>query len=77
MNNPLQFTLKAGDEYIPLMKLLKFMQLVQSGGEARSLIDSGQIYLNGQAEFRKRAKIRSGDVVMWREIRIHIDCESE
>ena len=76
MNNPLQFTLKAGDEYIPLMKLLKYMQLVQSGGEARILIDAGEIHLYGQTEFRKRAKIRSGDVVTWKDIQIHIDSES-
>lgn len=50
-------------EYIELIKLLKLLQLVESGGQAKMVVDDGWVKLNGEVEFRKRAKIRAGDVV--------------
>lgn len=50
-------------EYIELMKLLKFLGLVESGTEAKMVIDNGEVSVNGQTEMRRRCKIRSGDKV--------------
>ncbi|MCF8367313.1 MAG: RNA-binding S4 domain-containing protein [Bacteroidales bacterium] len=50
-------------EYIELMKLLKFLGLVESGTEAKLVIDNGEVRVNGQTELRRRCKIRSGDKV--------------
>lgn len=50
-------------EYIELIKLLKLLQLVESGGQAKMVVDDGWVKLNGEVEFRKRAKIRAGDIV--------------
>ncbi len=50
-------------EYIELMKLLKLMGLVDTGGEAKLCIDNGEVKVNGKVEFRRRNKIRSGFVV--------------
>lgn len=50
-------------EYIELIKLLKLLQLVESGGQAKMVVDEGYVLLNGEVEYRKRAKIRQGDVV--------------
>ena len=50
-------------EYIELIKLLKLLQLVESGGQAKMVVDDGWVKLNGEVEFRKRAKIRVGDIV--------------
>lgn len=50
-------------EFIELNKLLKLMGLVDTGGEAKQVIEMGQVKVNEQVEFRKRNKLRSGDMV--------------
>jgi ribosome-associated protein len=57
----IQYTLK--EEYIELYKLLKILQLAQTGGHAKLMIEEGEVKLNNEPEFRKRAKIRQGDKV--------------
>ena len=52
-------------EYIELNKLLKLLRLVESGGQAKLVIDDGMVLLNGKTEYRKRAKIRKGDQVQF------------
>lgn len=51
------------EEFIELFKLLKVMGLVESGAQAKMLIEEGQVKRNGEVEFRKRAKIVSGEVI--------------
>jgi ribosome-associated protein len=58
----LYFTLSKGD-YIELIRLLKALKLASSGGEAKILVDAGDVYLNDVQEFRRRAKVRRGDRV--------------
>jgi ribosome-associated protein len=59
-------------EYIELLKLLKLLGFAETGGHAKILVEDGEIQLNGQPEFRKRAKLRAGDEVeiMGEKIRI-------
>lgn len=54
---------KLEDEYIELYKLLKVLDLVDSGAEAKLIIAEGHVSRNGEIELRKRAKIRGGDIV--------------
>ena len=56
-------TFKITEEFIQLDKLLKAIKIVQSGGEAHSVVDDGMVQLNGNIETRRRAKIRPGDIV--------------
>ena len=57
-------TFDLGDyEFIELNKLLKIMQLVGSGGEAKQFIDEGLVTVNGEVEKQRRKKLRSGDKV--------------
>ena len=56
------FNLK-GAEYIELIKLLKLLHIAESGGHAKIMVEEGEVLMNGEVEFRKRAKLRSGDVV--------------
>ena len=51
------------DEPIELYKILKFENMVNSGGEAKYVISEGQVAVNGEIETRKRKKIFSGDIV--------------
>ncbi|MHA7111429.1 RNA-binding S4 domain-containing protein [Sunxiuqinia elliptica] len=59
-------------EYIELIKLLKLLRLVESGGMAKLVVDEGLVLLNGETEFRKRAKVRKGDIVEFEGQRIAI-----
>jgi ribosome-associated protein len=63
---------KLQSEYIELIRLLKYLQIAETGGHAKMLVDGGEVLLNGEIESRKRAKLRDGDVieVMGYEIRI-------
>ena len=66
------FNLK-GSEYIELIKLLKLLRLAESGGHAKMMVDEGEVKLNGEIEFRKRAKLRPGDLVETSGIKISIE----
>lgn len=50
-------------EYIELNKILKIMHWVETGGQANQVIEDGLVKVNGQVEFRKRNKLRPGDIV--------------
>ncbi len=52
------------DETIKLDQFLKLAQVVQSGGEAKRLIQSGFVRVNGDVETRRGRKLHHGDVVM-------------
>ncbi len=50
-------------EYVELFKLLKIMDWASSGGEAKQLIDEGNVKVNGEVETQRRKKLRVGDEV--------------
>ncbi len=60
------------EEPIELYKILKFKNMVDSGGEAKYVISEGQVKVNGKVETRKRKKIFSGDVVEFGEHKIRV-----
>jgi len=66
----LKFELK--DDYIELFKLLKVLDLVDSGAEAKLIVASGHVKRNGELEMRKRAKIVSGDIIELAEVIIKV-----
>ena len=55
------------EEPIELYKILKFENMVQSGGEAKFVIAEGLVRVNGEIETRKRKKIFSGDIIEFEE----------
>ena len=57
----MQFELK--EDYIELFKLIKVMDLVDSGAQAKYIVADGYVKRNGETELRKRAKIVKGDVI--------------
>ncbi len=52
------------EEYIELIKLLKFIDVASTGGEAKMMVEDGQVAVNNAIEYRKRKKIRVGDKVV-------------
>ena len=50
-------------EYIQLNQFLKKENIAMSGGDAKLIIESGTVYVNGQEADAIRKKLRPGDVV--------------
>ena len=50
-------------EFIKLQDLLKFANLVSTGGEAKVIIQEGEVKVNGEVCTMRGKKIRPGDVV--------------
>lgn len=50
-------------EFIKLQDLLKFAGLVETGGQAKILIQNGYVTVNGEICTMRGKKIRNGDIV--------------
>lgn len=50
-------------EFIKLQDLLKFVGLVETGGQAKILIQDGYVTVNGEICTMRGKKIRNGDIV--------------
>ncbi|MES2276620.1 MAG: RNA-binding S4 domain-containing protein [Bacteroidota bacterium] len=50
-------------DYIPLIQLLKATNLVSTGGEAQVVVTEGLVKYNDTVDYRKRLKVKKGDVV--------------
>ncbi len=48
-----------------LDQFLKWNNIVSSGGEAKMLIISGQIRVNGKIEKRRGRKLNKGDIILF------------
>lgn len=51
------------EQFIKLSQFLKLNDLVQSGGEAKHLIQSGYVLVNDEVELRRGRKLYAGDRV--------------
>lgn len=66
------FELRDGDEFIPLIQLLKASGVVDTGSEAQEVVAAGLVLRNGELETRKRAKITPGEVIALQNIEIEV-----
>ena len=55
-------------DFIKLDQFLKVTEVAQSGGEAKQLIRSGEVVVNGQMELRRGRKLYDQDVVTVEEV---------
>lgn len=55
-------TIKIKDEFIKLGQAMKLAGLVDSGVDAKLIIQDGQVYVNGEKETRRGRKLFEGDV---------------
>ncbi len=60
-----QQTVKIHTEYIKLQDLLKLAGLVETGGEAKERIQSGEAQVNGETCTQRGKKVRPGDQVVF------------
>ena len=56
-------TIEITTEYIKLQDLLKFAAAVQTGGEAKLVIQEGDVTVNGEVCTMRGKKLRPGDDV--------------
>ena len=57
------FRLRAGDEFIRLGQVLKASAIAESGADAKDMIQSGIVSVNGENETRRGRKLYPGDTV--------------
>ena len=61
---------EVGERGIRLGQLLKLANLVETGGAARGLLESGEVRVNGEIETRRGRQLGVGDVVECGEERV-------
>lgn len=65
-------TIKLRDEYIKLGQALKAAGFVESGVEAKLVIQDGLVKVNGQTEAQRGKKLYDGDEVQFENQKINI-----
>jgi ribosome-associated protein len=53
------------DESIRLGQLLKLAGLIDTGSDAKMLLDDGAVTVNGEVEHRRGRQLRVGDIVVF------------
>jgi ribosome-associated protein len=56
-----------------LGQALKVASVVGSGGEAKVLIQAGEVFVNGEVETRRGRKLQEGDVIEVGDDRLEVD----
>ena len=65
--------IKIKTEFIKLEALMKYASLVNSGGEAKMLIQDGQVSVNDEVCTMRGKKIRSGDKVSFNKKEVVVE----
>jgi ribosome-associated protein len=65
----------AGDEGIRLGQLLKLAGLVDSGADAKAVLEAGEVTVGGREETRRGRQLRDGDVVALGSARVRVVLE--
>ncbi len=62
---------------IHLDQFLKAHGVVGTGGQAKLVIQDGQVLVNGEVETRRRRQLRDGDVVQFEDQELRVEFEGE
>jgi ribosome-associated protein len=62
-------------EYVRLCDLLKLAGIADSGGQGKQMVAAGEATVDGQPESRKTAKIRAGQTVACRGVKIVVQAK--
>lgn len=66
-------TIQIKDEFIKLGQLLKLAGFVDSGVEAKIVIQDGQVKVNGEIDTRRGRKIVAGDIVEFEGNKVQVE----
>ena len=61
------------ENYIKLDSFMKWQNLVETGGQAKLLIQNGEVRVNGKIETRRGRKLVNGDKVTFRGKTLTVD----
>ena len=64
--------IKLREEYIKLGQAIKAANLVESGVEAKLVIQDGEVKVNGEVEYQRGKKLYDGDIVEFNNTQIKI-----
>jgi len=64
--------IKIDSEFIKLDQLMKLADMVGSGGHAKSMIQDGEVKVNGNVEYQRGKKIRSNDIIEVEGMKIQV-----
>ena len=56
--------IKINSEFITLGQFLKFADIIETGGEAKSFLLQNDVYINGEFDVRRGRKLRSRDKIV-------------
>jgi ribosome-associated protein len=59
----IQVEIRAEDEFIKLGQALKKAGLVESGVDAKLVIQNGEVTVNGEVEYQRGKKLHGGEIV--------------
>ncbi len=65
--------LREQDEFIKLGQAIKAAGLVESGVEAKEVIQEGQVTVNGEVDTRRGRKLYAGDIAEYNGDQIKIE----
>jgi len=65
-------TIQITTEFIKLEGLLKFSGIAETGGDAKLMIQDGEVTVNGEVCTQRGKKLRPGDVVTLEDITLTI-----
>lgn len=54
---------KIKDEFIKLGQAMKLANIVESGVDAKNVIQNGHVKVNGEVETRRGKKLHEGDII--------------
>lgn len=63
------------EEFIRLQDLIKFAGVVPTGGQAKYIIQNGEIKVNGEVCTMRGKKMRNGDIAQFEEKIIEVKTE--
>ena len=69
--------LRETDEFIKLGQALKAAGLVESGVEAKEVIQDGMVTVNGEVDTRRGRKLYVGDTISYNGQDVQVEGESE
>ena len=69
---PVETVVEIGEPTIRLGQLMKLAGLVDSGGDVRPILGTGQVAVNGTREERRGRQLRDGDVVDFAGAKIRV-----
>lgn len=63
---------KLENDHITLIRLLKALNWIESGGQAKMVVEEGLVIVNDKVESRKRKKLTGGDIVQFDKQKVKI-----